>query len=114
MSEILITSIEAEEIFAKLEITACKHCLTPLPHDVIHCYEHSNGWVVKGFEKKQWLFIICPKCFYQWSLWKLGYSQAKSEVVTADPKSEEEKFEDKVTKRYDKDWTNWDESEVVH
>jgi len=24
---------------------------------------------------EQWLFIVCPKCNHQWSLWKLGFSR---------------------------------------
>lgn len=85
MSEILeITGSDAEEIYSQLETKNCKYCGTPLPHTPIHCYEHSNGWIVKGFQEKQWLFIICPKCNYQWSLWKLGYSQEKSESISTE------------------------------
>jgi hypothetical protein len=70
-----ITGPLAESIFSQLVWTKCKHCEDVwLPHE-IYAYEHSNGWVVKGYAARQWLFIICPKCGFQWSLWKLGYAQ---------------------------------------
>lgn len=45
----------------------CGGWLGPIEH-----YDHSGGWVVAGFEKKQWLYKTCQKCMYQWALWKLG------------------------------------------
>jgi len=38
----------------------------------IEHYDHDGGWPVEGFEEKQWLYVTCPKCGYQWALWKLG------------------------------------------
>jgi len=38
----------------------------------IKFYDHSGGWEVDGFEEKQWLYVECPKCGYEWSLQKLG------------------------------------------
>ncbi len=35
-------------------------------------YDHDGGYPVKGFKEKQWLYVTCPKCGYQWSLKKLG------------------------------------------
>jgi len=45
----------------------CGGWLGPIEH-----YEHSGGWIVAGFEKRQWLYKTCQKCDYQWALWKLG------------------------------------------
>jgi len=49
----------------------CPTCKTKL-YDKIDLYEHDGGWIVKGFDKKQWLSKRCPKCKYDWSLWKIG------------------------------------------
>lgn len=35
-------------------------------------YPHSGGWPVPGLAGTYWLYITCPKCGYQWALWKLG------------------------------------------
>lgn len=61
----------ARLFYEKLTIKTCKHCHIPLPDKIMH-YEHDGGWDVPGFVEKQWLFITCPKCQNQWSLWKLG------------------------------------------
>jgi RNase P subunit RPR2 len=100
-----INDTTAKEIFAKLEIKTCKHCLTPLV-PVINCYDHSSGWNVKGYDKKQWLYITCSGCGFMWSLWKLGYSREMSErefeerianiekiEIPIPAKSEEQKFD---------------------
>lgn len=41
----------------------------------IESYDHSGGWEVEGFQSKQWLYIHCPKCDYDWALWKLGVNR---------------------------------------
>ena len=38
----------------------------------IEHYPHSAGWIIDGFAEKQWLYVTCPECGYQWALWKLG------------------------------------------
>lgn len=38
----------------------------------IQGYSHKSGWNIEGLDEKVWLFIICPRCDYAWSLWKLG------------------------------------------
>jgi hypothetical protein len=75
--------------FDELKITKCKHCNTPFSRNdpIIH-YQHPSGWIVPGFEKKQWLFIVCPKCEHQWSLWKLGVGK---NLLPVQHKTEEER-----------------------
>lgn len=34
-------------------------------------YDHDGGVPVKGFAEKQWVYFNCPKCGYDWALWKL-------------------------------------------
>jgi len=55
----------------------CKWCGTPLWYCEIEHYDHDDGWEVEGFSKKQWLYVTCPKCGYQWSLWKLGIPRSQ-------------------------------------
>jgi len=43
-----------------------------LQGEAIHAYPHDAGWKVKGIQGLHWLYIICPKCGYQWALHKLG------------------------------------------
>ena len=56
------------EDIKKLECS-CGADLTGQP---IKQYPHSEGWTVQGFEEKQWLYVTCPKCGYDWAIWKLG------------------------------------------
>lgn len=63
--------------FNELKITKCKHCNTSFSkNDPILHYQHPSGWIVPGYEKKQWLFIVCSNCGYQWALWKLGVGKS--------------------------------------
>ena len=50
----------------------CKWCgYYGLQNEPFQFYDHDGGEKVNGFDKKQWLYIECPNCQYQWSLWKL-------------------------------------------
>ena len=53
----------------------CRWCGTPLEDLPIEHYDHDDGWEVEGFERRQWLYVVCPKCGYQWALWKLGITR---------------------------------------
>ena len=60
------------EAFERLvEGKRCRWCGAPLSGP-IHHYPHPGGWKVEGFPERQWLYVICPGCGYQWALWKLG------------------------------------------
>lgn len=62
------------EDYAKLiEGKTCRWHKNPvaLPRKV-EMYPHANGWEVDGYDEKQWLYVTCDDCDYQWSLWKLG------------------------------------------
>jgi len=52
--------------------TECRWCGRSLKHRRVDHYDHSDGWPVHGFDRLQWLSIKCPKCGYDWALWKLG------------------------------------------
>jgi len=64
--------MKLEDYQRLLEGKHCKWCGTPLWNQRIEYYPHSDGWEVEGFLEKQWLYVTCPKCGYQWALWKLG------------------------------------------
>ena len=49
----------------------CKHCDTELD-GTIDNFDHPGGYAVEGHETKQWLYIECTGCSYQWALGKLG------------------------------------------
>jgi len=55
-----------------IETTKCRLCGRSLLRRPVDHYDHPEGWPVHGFNKLQWLSIKCPKCDYDWSLWKLG------------------------------------------
>jgi len=59
----------------------CRWCAEGLIRLEIQSYDHANGWPTDGFKKKQWLYIECPGCEYQWSLWKLGVAKPKERTV---------------------------------
>ena len=49
----------------------CKFCGAEIEGFIEH-YEHSGGYVIEGFIMKQWLYVTCWKCRYEWALHKLG------------------------------------------
>ena len=54
----------------------CRFCgYEGLKHLKIHSYDHDGGWSVQGYDRKQWLYVTCPKCCFDWALWKLGVSR---------------------------------------
>lgn len=67
-----ILSLEqAQPFLGQMKRPRCS-CDEDLRGSVIFAYPHEHGWTVPGFDKKQWLFIVCPKCGHQNPLWQLG------------------------------------------
>ena len=62
--------MKLEDYKKYLEGQKCRWCGTSLENCEIEHYPHEDGWEVEGFEERQWLYVTCPKCGYQWSLWK--------------------------------------------
>lgn len=62
------------ESILKNEGVRCRMCVESpkLVRDIEH-YPHGAGWKVKGFDRKQWLYVVCPDCGYEWALHKLGF-----------------------------------------
>jgi len=74
----LLNGILTKKIFKQLteRNMICNFCGTPLPFEIYH-YEHPGGWKIQNFEKKQWLYVHCNKCNYDWNLSKLGFNRKK-------------------------------------
>ncbi len=67
---------EAKPFLDQIERKECRWCGADLSHELVQAYgPHSGGWNVKGYDEPLWLFIRCPKCKYDWSLWKLGVAR---------------------------------------
>lgn len=41
---------------------------------LVEYYPHDGGYQIEGVQGRQWLYVTCPKCQYQWSFKKLGIS----------------------------------------
>lgn len=63
-----------QETFFRDQLTKsnCEHCGDDLCGLPINYFEHADGWTVKGFQAKLWLYIQCDSCGHRWALWKLG------------------------------------------
>ena len=46
----------------------------------IEGYDHEGGYTILGCEHRQWLFVVCPQCSYEWALWKMGVKHPSEEV----------------------------------
>jgi hypothetical protein len=71
-------SLTLAELFVMLKDAKCRWDDTPLCNNgqvVIDAYEHDNGWSVDNYVHKLWLSVKCPKCHYEWSIWKLGVAR---------------------------------------
>lgn len=64
--------------------TEC-HCGQALKGENLRMYPHEAGTLVEGYGR-QWLYIHCPKCQYDWSLWKLGIHFENERPTPAPPK----------------------------
>ena len=64
-------ALTLQEYAALVKRKKCRWCKRRLSSRVDH-YDHAGGWEVLGFQQKQWLYVICTGCGYQWNLGKLG------------------------------------------
>uniref|UniRef100_A0A6H2A3Z3 Uncharacterized protein n=1 Tax=viral metagenome TaxID=1070528 RepID=A0A6H2A3Z3_9ZZZZ len=49
----------------------CHWCGSRFDLCSINCYPHKDGIEVEGYTTKQWVYLRCMKCGYDWALWKL-------------------------------------------
>ena len=61
-----------DEYARLLDGRPCRDCGARLPASSLRHYEHSGGWRVDGFTKREWLYAVCSSCGYQNALWKIG------------------------------------------
>jgi len=85
-----------EEIQAKIEQcikesigrTHCT-CGEPIHPEEIEMYPHESGIEIRS-QGRQWVYIHCPKCGYDWALWKLRMKLDEvREDVVCQPRREE-------------------------
>ena len=50
----------------------CRWCGSSLKNGEFKMYSHPEGWAVVGEDKKQWIYIVCLGCHYEWAIWELG------------------------------------------
>jgi len=60
----------------------CPTCGTELDFHRLKYYDHSDGQCVDGFPQRQWLYVECPGCEYQWAINKLAKkNEGRSEKI---------------------------------
>ena len=65
--------VKIEDYRKKIRAGQCRFCkFEGLNNEEIRHYDHAGGYKVDGMSARQWLFIVCPQCEYEWVLWKLG------------------------------------------
>ena len=69
----------AQAIYDQIPLKGCKHCGVDLPNQIMG-FMDEDGWVIPQLLTKMWLWIQCPQCHFQYSLWKLGYGRDSMET----------------------------------
>jgi len=59
------------------------HCGYDLSDELVLAYSHPSGWEIEESNELQWLWITCPNCGYDMSLWKLGVPRDANILVEA-------------------------------
>jgi len=67
----MVATLSLADYRALVKGKICRSCGRVLMPEV-EAYDHEDGWVVDGFENKQWLFAECRGCGYKNALNKLG------------------------------------------
>jgi len=57
-------------VSAGIGTTACRWCGEPIHPEEIRMYPHERGIRIRH-AGRQWVYLHCPKCGYDWALWKL-------------------------------------------
>jgi len=74
MSETLIPRPFADFFMGHVTKKECSCGFKKLDQLSLWGYRHADGWPITWGEQtlKFWLYVTCPKCKYEWALWKLG------------------------------------------
>lgn len=70
MSEQELSLEEIEEKLYQEGLLVCHFDDSPLESNA-RMYPHEGGTKIRGYESRQWIYFHCPKCGYDWALWKL-------------------------------------------
>ena len=46
-------------------------CGEPIHASEVDCYPHDGGVKIDDYTELQWVYFHCPRCEYDWALWKL-------------------------------------------
>lgn len=57
-----------EDIKDQIEHAKCRWCNTNFDFNNAEMYDHSGGLEIEGLDKRQWVFVHCPKCRYDWAI----------------------------------------------
>lgn len=62
--------VKLEDIrnYIKEKDIKCEWCKNSFDSNDIDMYPHSGGYNVDGMNDKQWLYITCRHCGYDWAL----------------------------------------------
>lgn len=64
------------EVWEATPTKKCKWCGEELKFaDLDFWGKHDGGIKLKGIDDKQWVYVICQPCEYEWSIYKLGFRE---------------------------------------
>lgn len=90
INEITLTADQAKPFKTQMVKNICfdaRHRKSvDLNAEPIKGYPHDGGWPVVGLQGLWWLYITCPKCGYEWAIWKLGVSRSYDPTAEAEYK----------------------------
>lgn len=77
MNKILLNYIQEEPFKKQYTKRNTCYCGFEGLHEesIIGYTPHPSGWFVNG--ELYWLYVHCPKCHHEWSIWKLGVTRER-------------------------------------
>jgi hypothetical protein len=76
-SERVLPESEAQKFRAQYNLTQTD-CLCGKNlslEDILYYVPHGDGWTIQCETEKVWLYVKCPKCGYDMSIWKMGVNR---------------------------------------
>lgn len=71
--EVITDGADVARFSEECQEKVCRWCEASLLEQPFKHYgPHSGGWTLRGYEEKRWVYVTCPKCGYDWAIWKLG------------------------------------------
>jgi len=60
--------ITLEDIKNNMKSVKCDWCHTSFDPDDIYMYPHPGGHEIKDVDGKQWVYVKCKNCEYDWAI----------------------------------------------